>query len=131
MQKFLMDSAQEKPEPKSFLDQFLEPLPGSDEMKARIFLGIVSVLFIIFVLVVVSLRSSRKREESLESSGFEEDEVAILIQVQEDEVEEELVATVPISVPVELENEEPTLAEELEAKTSAGEGNARLNRRMK
>ena len=131
MQKFLMDSGQEKPEPKSFLDQFLEPLPGSDEMKARIFLGIVSVLFLIFVLVVVSLRSSRKKEESFDVSGYEEDEVAILIQVQEDEVEEELVASVPISVPVELENEESTLAEELAAKTSAGEGNARLNRRMK
>lgn len=131
MQKFLMDSGQEKPEPKSFLDQFLEPLPGSDEMKARIFLGIVSVLFLIFVLVVVSLRSSRKKEESFDVSGYEEDEVAILIQVQEDEVEEELVASVPISVPVELENEESSLAEELAAKTSAGEGNARLNRRMK
>jgi hypothetical protein len=131
MQKFLMDSGQEKPEPKSFLDQFLEPLPGSDEMKTRIFLGIVSVLFLIFVLVVVSLRSSRRKEESFEVDDDEEDEVAILIQVQEDEVEEELVASVPISVPLELEDEEPTLAEELEAKTSAGEGNARLNRRMK
>ncbi|MBM54025.1 MAG: hypothetical protein CMB36_03235 [Euryarchaeota archaeon] len=131
MQKFLMDSGQEKPEPKSFLDQFLEPLPGSDEMKTRIFLGIVSVLFLIFVLVVVSLRSSRRKEESFEVDDDEEDEVAILIQVQEDEVEEELVASVPISVPLELEDEGPTLAEELEAKTSAGEGNARLNRRMK
>ena len=31
----------------------------------------------------------------------------------------------------QVETEEPTLAEELEAKSNAGEGNARLNRRMK
>ena len=38
---------------------------------------------------------------------------------------------VPISGPIEVEMEEPTLADELEAKSNAGEGNARLNRRMK
>ena len=53
------------------------------------------------------------------------------MQVEDDEPEEELVASVPISGPVEVEMEEPTLADELEAKSNAGEGNARLNRRMK
>ncbi len=131
MQKFLMDSVQEQEEPKSFLEQFLEPLPGSDEMKVRIFLGIVSVLFLIFVLVVISLRSSRKKDEVPEETELDEDEIAILIEVQEDDVEEELVASVPVSVPVQIEDDEPTLADELEAKNMAGEGNARLNRRMK
>ncbi len=131
MQKFLMDSPQEKGEAKSFLEQFLEPLPGSDEMKVKIFMGIVSILFIIFILVVISLRSSRKKEDVDDAVLTDEDEIAILVQVQDDEPEEELVASVPISGPVEVEIEEPTLADELEAKSNAGEGNARLNRRMK
>ena len=131
MQKFLMDSPQEKGEAKSFLEQFLEPLPGSDEMKVKIFMGIVSILFIIFILVVISLRSSRKKEDVDDAVLTDEDEIAILVQVQDDEPEEELVASVPISGPVEVEMEEPTLADELEAKSNAGEGNARLNRRMK
>lgn len=131
MQKFLMDSPQEKGEPQSFLEQFLEPLPGSDEMKVRIFLGIVAVLFIIFILVIVSLRTSRKKDILADVPESEEDEVSILVEVQEDEPEEELVASVPVSGPVQVETEEPTLAEELEAKSNAGEGNARLNRRMK
>ena len=38
---------------------------------------------------------------------------------------------VPVSAPIQVEMEEPTLLEELEAKSIAGEGNARLNRRMK
>ena len=131
MQKFLMDSPQEKAEPQSFLEQFLEPLPGSDEFKVKVFMGVVSILFIIFILVVISLRSSRKREDVDDVVLTDDDEVAIMIQVQDDEPEEELVASVPISGPVEVEMEEPTLADELEAKSNAGEGNARLNRRMK
>ncbi len=131
MQKFLLDPEQEPEEPQSLLEQLLEPLPGSDEMKVRIFLGMVSILFIIFVLVVVSLRSSRKEDPSMEALVVEEDEIAILVQVEEDEEAEELVATVPVSAPVQIEMEEPTLADELEAKSIAGEGSARLNRRMK
>tara|TARA_Y100001958_G_scaffold159307_1_gene160254 strand:- start:10304 stop:15262 length:4959 start_codon:yes stop_codon:yes gene_type:complete len=131
MQKFLMDTPQEPSEPKSLLEQLLEPLPGSDEMKMRILLGVVSVLFLLFVLVVVSLRSGRKKEDAVDAAIVEEDEVAILVQVEEDEQEEELVATVPITPPLQVEMEEPTLADELEAKSNAGEGNARLSRRMK
>ena len=130
MQKFLLDEEQEAGESKSLLEQLLEPLPGSDETKVRIFLGLVSVLFVLFVLVVISLRSGRK-EDVVDAAIVEEDEVAILVQVEEDEQEEELVATVPITPPVQIEMEEPTLADELEAKSIAGEGNARLNRRMK
>ncbi|MGB1567748.1 MAG: S8 family serine peptidase, partial [Candidatus Poseidoniaceae archaeon] len=96
MQKFLLDPEQESEEPQSLLEQLLEPLPGSDEMKVRIFLGMVSILFIIFVLVVVSLRSSRKEDPSMEALVVEEDEIAILVQVEEDEEEGELVATVPV-----------------------------------
>ena len=131
MQKFLLDEEQEAGESKSLLEQLLEPLPGSDEMKVRIFLGLVSVLFVLFVLVVISLRSGRKKDDVVDAAIVEEDEVAILVQVEEDEQEEELVATVPITPPVQVEMEEPTLADELEAKSIAGEGNARLNRRMK
>ena len=131
MQKFLLDPEQESEEPQSLLEQLLEPLPGSDEMKVRIFLGLVSILFIIFVLVVVSLRSSRKEDVSMDALVVEEDEIAILVQVEEDEEEDELVATVPVSAPVQIEMDEPTLADELEAKSIAGEGSARLNRRMK
>ena len=131
MQKFLMDAPQEPGESKSLLEQLLEPLPGSDEMKIRILFGVVSVLFLLFVLVVISLRAGRKKDDVVDAAIVEDDEVAILVQVEEDEQEEELVATVPITPPVQVEMEEPTLADELEAKSIAGEGNARLNRRMK
>ena len=131
MQKFLLDSEKEPEEPQSLLEQLLEPLPGSDKMKVRIFLGLVSILFLIFVLVVISLRSSRKEDLATDAVVLEEDEIAILVQVEEDVEEEELVATVPVTAPVQIEMEEPTLADELEAKSIAGEGNARLNRRMK
>jgi len=131
MQKFLLDSEQEPEEPQSLLEQLLEPLPGSDEMKVRIFLGLVSILFLIFVLVVISLRSSRKEDLGMDAVVVEEDEIAILVQVEEDVEEEELVATVPVAAPIQIEMEEPTLADELKAKSIAGEGNARLNRRMK
>ncbi|CAI8336540.1 MAG: Serine protease AprX [Euryarchaeota archaeon UBA443] len=131
MEKFLMDPEQDEGEPKSLLEQLLEPLPGSDKTKVRIFFGLVSVLFIIFVMVVISLRSSRKEDDTLDALEVEEDEIAILVQVEDDEAEEELVATVPVSAPVQVEMEEPTLSDELEAKSIAGEGNARLNRRMK
>ena len=97
----------------------------------RILLGVVSVLFLLFVLVVISLRSGKKKDDTVDAAILEEDEVAILVQVEEDEQEEELVATVPITPPLQVEMEEPTLADELEAKSIAGEGNARLNRRMK
>ena len=80
---------------------------------------------------MISLRSGRKEDNIADAAIVEEDEVAILVQVEEDEQEEELVATVPITPPVQVEMEEPTLAAELEAKSIAGEGNARLNRRMK
>lgn len=130
MQKFLLDEEQEAGESKSLLEQLLEPLPGSDETKVRIFLGLVSVLFVLFVLVVISLRSGRK-EDVVDAAIVEEDEVAILVQVEEDKDDEELVATVPITPPIQVEMEEPTLADELQAKSIAGEGNARLNRRMK
>jgi len=82
-------------------------------------------------MVVISLRSSRKEDDTLDALEVEEDEIAILVQVEDDEAEEELVATVPVSAPVQVEMEEPTLSDELEAKSIAGEGNARLNRRMK
>ena len=131
MQKFLVDSEQEAEEPQSLLEQLLEPLPGSDENKVRIFIGIVTTLILIFAMVVISLRSSRKEDHALDALVVEEDEIAILVQVEEDDVEEELVATVPVSAPIQFEIEEPTLSEELEAKSIAGEGNARLNRRMK
>ena len=130
MQKFLMDAPQEAEDPKSLLEQLLEPLPGSTENKLRIFYGLVSTLVIIFAMVVVTLRSSRKEDVALDALEVDEDEIAILVQVEED-VEEELVASVPVSAPVQLEIEEPTLSDELEAKSIAGEGNARLNRRMK
>jgi hypothetical protein len=132
MQKFLVDSEQEAEEPQSLLEQLLEPLPGSDETKVRIFLGLVGFLLILFTLVVISLRSTKKEDIALDAEEVADDEIAILVQVEDDDdFEEELVASVPVSVPMQVEMEEPTLLEELEAKSIAGEGNARLNRRMK
>ena len=122
MQKFLLDSEKEPEEPQSLLEQLLEPLPGSDKMKVRIFLGLVSILFLIFVLVVISCGRGRKEDLTTDAVVLEEDEIAILVQVEEDVEEEELVATVPVTAPVQSEMEEPTLADELEAKVSQAKG---------
>ena len=129
-------------EPKStFLDSLLGPLPGSDNTKILI-LGISSTLFVVFLLfVIVSVRSSRREEELLaivESSDTDSESLELLIAPVEDEGPLLAIDTEAEDLIVELEapeaiveSDEISLSESLEAKNEAGEGNSRLDRRMK
>ena len=121
------------------LDTLFDYLPGgSDEAKYRILglslLGLVGFL----AAVVVILRRSHTEMEELEAALEEEaDTVELMITPEQDEgpllsvVDDEEVLTVRESAVAVLEDEPETLANELEKKLEEGEGNARLERRMK
>lgn len=130
MQKFALNAEQESSAPKTFFEQLIDPLPGSESTKKLIFFGILGAISLIFIMVMATLRHSNKEEEILEE---EDADLAIMVTVEEDDTdsEEELVATLsPSSPEFEIEMEEPTLLDTLEAKNASGEGSARLNRRI-
>ena len=132
MQKFALNVEQEPSEPKTFFEQLIEPLPGSDSTKKLIFFGILGAISLLFLTVMVTLRQSHKEEDD-EPAELEDADVAIMVTVEEDSMDEdeELVATLsPSSTEFEIEMEEPTLLDTLEAKNASGDGSARLNRRM-
>ena len=132
MQKFALNEEREPSESKSFFEQLIEPLPGSDGTKKLIFFGILGVISLLFLTVVVTLRRSHK-EDDVEVPELEDADVAIMVTVEEDsgDSDEELVATLsPSPTEFEIEMEEPTLLDTLEAKNASGDGSARLNRRM-
>lgn len=125
----------------SLLDTLLEPLPGDEETKLLI-LGLTTSFFVVFLLVItISVRSSRRREEELISSeaNFNDDGEGLellVVPVQDDgpllaiDTEtEDLV--VEMDTPVAVLDEELSLSETLAVKNESGDGNARLNRRMK
>ena len=125
----------------SLLDTLLAPLPGNQETKILI-LGVTSTLFVLFlVMIMLSVRSSRRREEELASTSLQKDDpdgLELLIVPVEDEGPLLAIDTetpdliVEMDVPeATLEDEELSLSDSLEAKNESGEGNARLNRRMK
>jgi len=131
MQKFALNVEQESSAPKSFFEQLIEPLPGSDSTKKLTFFGILGAISLLFLTVMVTLRHSNKEEDEIVEK--EDADVAIMVTVEDDNMdsEEELVATLsPSSPEFEIEMEEPTLLDTLEAKNASGEGNARLNRRI-
>lgn len=132
MQKFALNVEQEPSEPKSFFEQLIEPLPGSESTKKLIFFGILGVISLLFLTVMATLRHSPKEEDD-EPAELEDADVAIMVTVEEDSIDEdeELVATLsPSSPEMVIEMEEPTLLDTLEAKNASGDGSARLNRRM-
>ena len=132
MQKFALNVEQEPSEPKSFFEQLIEPLPGSESTKKLIFFGILGVISLLFLTVMATLRHSPKEEDD-EPAELEDADVAIMVTVEEDLIDEdeELVATLsPSSPEMVIEMEEPTLLDTLEAKNASGDGSARLNRRM-
>lgn len=132
MQKFALNVEAESAEPKSFLEQLLEPLPGSESTKKLIFFGILGAISLLFLTVMATLRHSHKEEEE-KIFEVEDADVAIMVTVEEDSThsEDELVATLsPSSTEFVIEMEEPTLLDTLEAKNASGDGSARLNRRM-
>ena len=127
----------------SLLNSLLDPLPGDYETKVLI-LGVVSTLFVVFLLMIVhSVRSSRRREEELVilESGQNQDADALellVVPVKDDgpllaidtETEDLVVEMDDQSVSAMLDDEELSLSASLEAKNESGEGNSRLNRRM-
>ena len=122
------------------LETLLDYLPGgSNEVKYRI-LAASMVLLVLFLgaVVVMVRRSHSEVEELLEEMAEEGEVVEIMIMPEhdagpllsiDDDAEELTVQESQLSVV--KEDEEETLAEELERKLEDGEGNARLERRMK
>jgi len=121
-----------------YLDTLFEYLPGSsNEMKLRI-LGISFLLLVGFLgAVVVLVRRSHSELEDLEAQFEEESDAVELMITPEDDhgplltVDDEDLIVHHGPVAVLEEEEEPTLASSLEKRVEEGEGNARLERRMK
>ena len=125
----------------SFLDTLLAPIPGDDETK-MIILAATTGLFVVFLLLItLSVRSSRRREDSPLTATLkseDSDGLELLVQPIEDDgpllaidtETEDLVVEMETPVAV-LVDEELSLSESLAAKSESGEGNARLDRRMK
>jgi hypothetical protein len=132
MVKFALDEEKAPQKSKSFFEQLIEPLPGSDSTKKLTFFGILGAISLLFLAVMATLRRSHK-EEDFNPAELEDADVAIMVAVEEDSTEsdDELVATLsPSSQEFVVEMEEPTLLDTLEAKNASGDGSARLNRRM-
>ena len=120
------------------LETLLDYLPGeSRELKLRLLVGGLGVLVLFLVSIAVVVRRSRSEVEELleEMEEGEGDTVELMVTPETDvgplltveDTDEELTVQAPVAV---MEEEE-TLAEELEKKLEEGEGNARLERRMK
>ena len=121
-----------------FLDTLFEYLPGgSDEVKLRI-LGLSVLLLVVFLgIVVVMVRRSHNELEELEAQmEHEQDTVELMITPEEDQgpllsIEEEDEEVMTVSETGLVVVEDASLATELEKKLEEGDGNARLERRMK
>ena len=130
-------------EEKNFLETLLEPLPGDATTKAIILILTALVISVIFLYLVVSLRrTNRETEEKIlsVSAVLHEDDVEIMVDIESDEAplmainmdaEELVVQSVVEPKLAVVEEAEVTLQETLAAKAEAGEGNSRLERRMK
>ena len=130
-------------EEKSFLDTLLEPLPGDSTTKAIMLIFVALIISLIFMYLVVSLRRTNKEvEEQILSATLvsSEEDVEIMVDIESDDEPimaidmdaEELVVQSAVSPKVEIvDEEEETLEESLVAKVESGEGNSRLQRRMK
>ncbi|RJU92043.1 MAG: hypothetical protein DWC03_07500 [Candidatus Poseidoniales archaeon] len=122
------------------LETLLDYLPGdSNEVKYRILAGSLGLLVLFLGVVVVMVRRSHSEvEELLEEMGVEADAVEVMITPEQDEgpllsIDEdgEELTVQESQLDAVLDDEEETLAAELERKLEEGEGNARLERRMK
>tara|TARA_B100000683_G_scaffold267038_1_gene300154 strand:+ start:354 stop:5243 length:4890 start_codon:yes stop_codon:yes gene_type:complete len=123
------------------LETLLDYLPGdSDEFKYRLLAASMGLLLLFLGFVVVMVRRSHSEvEELLEEMGEGDvDGVELMITPEQDDgpllsidedAEELTVHDSQLAVIVEDEDE--SLADELERKLEEGEGNARLERRMK
>ena len=125
----------------SILESLLAPLPGDRDTQLMILGGVSFLLLMLLTTIVVSIRRGRLEEQkayvATELVATTDDSVELMIQPQGDDgpllaidtESEELVVDTSAAT-VELEEEDISLADSLEAKAEAGAGNARLNRRM-
>ncbi|MBK70932.1 MAG: hypothetical protein CMB43_00655 [Euryarchaeota archaeon] len=127
---------------KTFLETLLEPLPGDETTKALIFGVSLVIVSVIFLYLVVSLRrSNREVEEEILSAAMvvDEDDVEIMVEIEADDAavainmdaEELVVQSIVAPKLVAVEEPVETLEQSLAAKAESGEGNSRLERRMK
>ena len=123
-----------------WLDSMIRYLPVSSQDQAMVLLGASGVgLFMFLVLVSVLVRRSRHEEEALLTSldQGDGDGVELMIQPEADQgplltvMDEDEEALVIHATVDEEADEEISLAEALEQKVEEGEGNARLERRMR
>ena len=119
------------------LELLLEPLPGSYETKLVVATGTSFVLLLFLAFIVVSLRRSHKEVElEIARVAEHQEQVELLIQPEEDvgpllaidAEDEDLIVTATQSI--EVEDDAPSLTDELEQKIEDGKGSARLERRM-
>jgi hypothetical protein len=128
---------------KSLLDTLLDPLPG-DRQTQQIILGVSVLVMVVLLLgLVVSVRSLRREKEAefVVQSQVDDDGVDIMVDIEQDDAElainldlEELVVQSTVETKPENElktDKETTLSETLETKIESGQGNSRLDRRMK
>lgn len=140
LRKVVSLSSSNKPiDAPSFIDLLLEPLPGSPATQ-RMILGGVALFTVLFLLgVVVAVRRGRSEVEDLVFQEDTSDMVELMIQPEDDsgpllsideDAQDDMTVSGSVVAVMDDESDEPTLAEELEMKVDAGEGNARLQRRM-
>ncbi len=128
---------------KTFLETLLEPLPGDETTKAAILIVTVATISLIFLYLVVSLRRSIREDELQVVSATldsDEDDVEIMVDIEEDDgtamainmdAEELVVQSVVVPKLQAVVEPDETLEQALAAKAESGEGNSRLERRMK
>ena len=126
---------------RSVLDALLAPLPGSQQMKITILAAVGLTLMLFLTTIVISIRRARREEQKADIATVivseSDDGIEIMIEPEDDEgpllaidtEQEDLLVTETSPVAV-MADDEPSLADSLEAKAESGEGNARLNRRM-
>ena len=128
---------------KTFLETLLEPLPGDETTKAVILIATVILISTIFLYLVVSLRRSNREDDAKVLSATlitSDDDVEIMVEIEADDTAamainmdaEELVVQSVVAPKLQaVVEEEETLEQTLAAKVESGQGNSRLDRRMK
>ena len=122
----------------SYLETLFDYLPGSsDEAKLRI-LGLSAIVLVGFLIVVVVMvrRSRTEFEEYIAELEDDEDGLELMISPERDSgplltVDDDDAEITIHEGGLAVLEDETTFAEELQKKLTEGEGNARLERRMK
>ena len=117
-----------------FWESLLAPLPGDDEMKRNIAIGIGASLVLLFLAVSMVIRRADRRPLPArdESEKKEEDKEEVEMLIDEEDLEEDVELEVSLDkqdddIPVA---EEKSLKEDLDKAVKADEASERLKRRM-